>query len=83
MAKSPRNRKEAIVDNDINLAAWMIDGGRLMADPTELRNRTHRRALAETQGEAHVPGMVSRLAASILAAIRPAPAPVEQSCCTA
>jgi hypothetical protein len=69
------------VDNDINLAAWMIDGGRLTLDPTELRNRTHRRALAETHGQA--PGIVGRLAAPIVAALRPTRAPVEQVCCTA
>jgi hypothetical protein len=70
------------VDKDINFATWMIDGGRLSADPAERRNRAHRRALAEAQDDARAPGILARLAAPILAAIRPAPVPVE-SCCTA
>jgi hypothetical protein len=71
------------VDNDLNLAAWMIGGGRTV-DPAEARNATHRRALAArlTKGASR-PGFVGRLAATTLSTLRPDPAPVEAACCPA
>jgi hypothetical protein len=69
------------VDNDINLAAWMIAGGPRTVDPSEARDRVHRRALAVAQPE--TTGIVGRLAAATIAALRPAPTPVEPACCPA
>jgi hypothetical protein len=74
--------RSPLVDNDSNLAAWMIAGGLRSVDPSEARNLMHRRALAAARPTA--PGIVSRLAAATVAAFRPAaPAPVEPACCPA
>jgi hypothetical protein len=72
---------------DINIAAWMISGGRPAIDPSEARDQLHRRALAEARAASRhytaTPGIISRLAAATVAAFRPAPAPVEPACCPA
>jgi hypothetical protein len=69
------------VDHDSNLAAWMIAGGTRLVEPSHVREIDHRRALAAARPQ--TPGIVSRLAAATVAALRPAPAPVEPACCPA
>ena len=68
------------MENDANFAAWMIHGGRPVADPAEVRDRTHRQAIAAARIRA--PRLIGRLAASI-AAVRPAAKSVEADCCAA
>ena len=72
------------MDNEPNLAAWMIGGGRPAIDPSEARNAIHRRALAASLAEESPrPGVIGRLAAATIAALRPAPASIEPACCAA
>ena len=80
MMASPQEM-ELDMDNDTNLAAWMIGGGLRNIDPSEARNRIHRRALAETRIE--TPNLIGRLVAATIGTVRPAASPVETACCPA
>jgi hypothetical protein len=68
------------MDNNTNVAAWMIAGGRSSTDPAQDRNLAHLRALKASKATS--PGLVSRLTAAV-AAIRPAATPAEPACCPA
>jgi hypothetical protein len=72
--------KNQTMDNNMNVAAWMIGGGPKATDPATDRNIAHLRALRASRPTST--GLVSRLAAAI-PGIRPAAAPVDPACCPA
>jgi len=73
---------------DANFAAWMINGGRDPLEGTD-RERFHRQAIYEARAASRAEtveptGLVSRVTASIRAALRPdAPARIDPVCCPA
>jgi hypothetical protein len=79
------------MEMDTNVAAWMIGGGATgFVDPTANRRYEHRRALkaarAEEASRAGATGLVGRVVAATVAAVRrpmAAPAATELTCCAA
>lgn len=68
------------MNNNTNIAAWMIGAGLTAEDPTDDRNFAHLRALKASRSPSS--SLVSRLAAAV-AAIRPTAAPADPDCCPA
>jgi len=71
------------VDNDMNLAAWMIGRGQRTPDPSEVRDLRHRQALATVREHGRARGVAGRVASAMLSAVRRHPAPATQACCPA
>jgi hypothetical protein len=69
------------MDNDTNLAAWMIGRGQRTPDPADVRDLVHRQALATVRGHGQASGIASRVASAVLSALRRQPAPGPQAGC--
>jgi hypothetical protein len=69
------------MDNETNLAAWMIGRGRRVPDPADVRDQVHRQVLAAARPQA--PGLAGRVASVLVAVLRREPACADPACCPA
>ena len=67
------------MDHNDQSISWMISGG-LRADPAELRNQAHLRALRHAQAR---PSLPDRLRAFLAGSTPATESPIDQVCCTA
>jgi hypothetical protein len=67
------------MDHSDHSISWMISGG-LRADPAELRNQAHLRALRQSESR---PSLTSRLRAFLGGSTPATATPIDQVCCTA
>jgi hypothetical protein len=75
--------KEPAMDNETNLAAWMIGRGQPIPDPNDARDQIHRQALATARRHEHAPSVAGRVSSAVRSVVRREPAPAPQACCPA